>query len=156
MPRQSAGLLLYRVQRGAVEVLLVHPGGPFWASRDAGVWSLPKGEYDESEEPLAAALREFREETGIDPPAGDAVELGESRQRSGKLVRAFALEGDVDAQRISSNTFEIEWPPRSGRRERFPEVDRGGWFKLEAAREKLVPGQVPFLDALQRALGGSA
>jgi len=156
MPRQSAGLLLYRVQRGAVEVLLVHPGGPFWASRDAGVWSLPKGEYDESEEPLAAALREFREETGIDPPVGDAVELGESRQRSGKLVRAFALEGDVDAQRISSNTFEIEWPPRSGRRERFPEVDRGGWFKLEAAREKLVPGQVPFLDALQRALGGSA
>jgi predicted NUDIX family NTP pyrophosphohydrolase len=132
-----------------VEVLLVHPGGPFWAKRDDGAWSVPKGEHRADEDPLAAAVREFREEIGVDPPAdASPVFLGELRQPSGKRVKAFALEGDLDVGTIRSNTFAIEWPPGSGATREFPEVDRAGWFDLEAARRKLVPGQVGFLDRL--------
>ena len=153
MPKLSAGLLVYRNAPGGVEVLLVHPGGPFWAKRDDGAWSLPKGEHGAEEDPLVTAIREFREELGVDPP-GDAspVFLGELRQSSGKRVKAFALQGDVDAGVIQSNTFAIEWPPGSGATREFPEVDRAGWFDLEAARRKLVPGQVGFLDRLSELL----
>ena len=150
--KTSAGILLYR--RGAsLEVLLVHPGGPFWARRDAGVWSIPKGELDDDEEPLPAARREFEEELGTAPP-GDAaaLDLGEITQKSGKRVRVFAFEGDLDTGSIVSNTFRIEWPPRSGRMRDFPEVDRAGWFGLEEAREKLVSGQAELLDRLQEAI----
>ncbi len=129
-------------------MLLVHPGGPFWARRDAGVWSIPKGEYEADEEPLTAARREFAEELGTEPPAGQTLDLGEVRQKSGKYVRAWALEGDLDATATTSNTFTLEWPPRSGRTQEFPEVDRARWFSLPDAREKLNPGQVPLLDRL--------
>jgi predicted NUDIX family NTP pyrophosphohydrolase len=146
--RQSAGILLYRLAAGELEVLLVHPGGPFWARRDDGVWSIPKGEYEPGEEPMVAARREFAEELGREPPAGELLDLGEIRQRSGKRVRAWALEGDLDADAIVSNDFMIEWPPRSGRMREFPEVDRAAWFDVRRAREKLNPGQVPLLDRL--------
>jgi predicted NUDIX family NTP pyrophosphohydrolase len=134
-------------------VLLVHPGGPFWAKRDAGAWSIPKGEYEPGEDPLMAARREFAEELGSEPPAGEPIELGEIRQKSGKVVQAWALAGDLDAERIQSNTCEIEWPPRSGRIIEIPEVDRAEWMTLEAARERINPAQVELLDrlaALQR------
>jgi predicted NUDIX family NTP pyrophosphohydrolase len=148
--KRSAGLLVYRRARGTVEVLLVHPGGPFWAKRDDGAWSLPKGEHGPDEDPFEVAVREFREEVGSDPPAGRSpVLLGELRQPSGKRVTAWALEGDLDAGTVRSNTFTIEWPPRSGRRQEFPEVDRAGWFDLDTARRKLVPGQVGFIDRLR-------
>lgn len=151
--RRSAGILLYRRPAEAeLEVLLVHPGGPLWARRDAGAWSIPKGEYELGEEPLSAARREFAEELGVQPPEGEPLDLGEVRQRSGKVVRAFALEGDLDAAAITSNTCEIEWPPRSGRRIEIPEVDRADWHALEQAAEKLNPGQVPLLARLQDAL----
>ena len=153
MPKLSAGLLLYRRGPGGVEVLLVHPGGPLWARRDDGAWSIPKGEHGPEEDPLAVARREFREELGQDPPAGRPVPLGEIRQPGGKLVAAWALEGDLDASEVRSDTFEMEWPPRSGRVRRFPEVDRAAWFGLEEARRKLSPGQVGFLDRLLDALG---
>ena len=145
--KRSAGILLYRRREAELEVLLVHPGGPFWAKRDAGAWSLPKGEYGPDEEAAIAARREFAEETGgsIDSPLDD---LGEVTQPGGKRVRAFAAEGDFDPSGLTSNDFEMEWPPRSGRRQRFPEVDRAGWFTLAEARAKLVPGQVAFLDRL--------
>ena len=133
-------------------MLLVHPGGPFWARRDAGVWSIPKGEYEPDEDPLAAARREFAEELGVPPAAGEPIDLGEIRQRAGKVVRAFALEGDFDPDTLVSNTCEIEWPPRSGRTLEIPEVDRAGWFELAHAREKLIPAQVEFLDRLGAAL----
>jgi predicted NUDIX family NTP pyrophosphohydrolase len=149
MPKLSAGLLVYRRVDGQPEVLLVHPGGPFWAKKDDSAWSLPKGEYEPSEDPLEVALREFREELGIDPPdANGAVPLGELRQPSGKRVSAWALEGDADVSDVRSNTFEMEWPPRSGRTQEFPEVDRAGWFDLDTARRKLLRGQVGFLDRL--------
>jgi predicted NUDIX family NTP pyrophosphohydrolase len=148
MPERSAGMLLYRHRDGGLEVLLVHPGGPFFARRDAGAWSIPKGLYEEGEEPLACARREFAEELGSPCPDGPALELGEIRQKNGKRVTAFAIEGDLDADAITSNTFELEWPPRSGRRRRFPEVDRAGWFTLDAAREKLLAAQVPLLERL--------
>ena len=152
--KRSAGLLVYRRGSSTVEVLLVHPGGPFWAKRDDGAWSLPKGEHGPDEDPLEVAVREFREEVGSDPPAGrSAVPLGELRQPSGKHVTAWALEGDVDAGTVRSNTFTIEWPPRSGRRQEFPEVDRAGWFDLDTARRKLVRGQVGFIDRLRELLG---
>ena len=128
-------------------------GGPFWASRDQGAWSIPKGEYDPGEEALAAARREFVEEIGQGVPAGEELELGEVTQAGGKRIRAWALEGDIDVSRISSNTFEMEWPPRSGRRRRFPEIDRAGWFDLDAARAKLVKSQVPLIDLLAARLG---
>jgi len=143
--KQSAGILLHR----GGEVLLVHPGGPFWAKKDAGAWSIPKGEYDEGDDPRAAALREFEEELGSALPAGtELVELGTVKQKSGKRITAFAAEGDLDAETISSNTFEMEWPPRSGRMQAFPEVDRAGWFSIEEAREKLNPAQAEFLVRL--------
>jgi predicted NUDIX family NTP pyrophosphohydrolase len=146
--RRSAGLLLYRRREADHEVLLVHPGGPMWARRDAGAWSIPKGEYQPDEDPLAAARREFTEELGVAAPEGEPVDLGEVRQRSGKLVRAFAVEGELDAEQVISNTCEIEWPPRSGRRMTIPEVDRAGWFDPPSAAEKLIPGQTALLDRL--------
>lgn len=149
MVARSAGLLLYRLSgEGAVEVLLAHPGGPFWAKKDAGVWSIPKGEYEPEDDALAAARREFREEVGLDPPVGEPVSLGERRQPSGKWVSAWALAGDLDVAHATSNTFEMEWPRGSGRRREFPEVDRVEWMSLANAREKLLKGQVPFLDTL--------
>lgn len=151
--RRSAGLLLHRRAAGAAEVLLVHPGGPVWARRDAGAWSIPKGEYEPDEEPLAAARREFAEELGVPPPAGEPVDLGEIRQKSGKRVRAWALAGDLDVAEIHSNTFTMQWPPRSGQVREFPEVDRAQWFGLEEAREKINPAQAELLDRLQAALG---
>lgn len=155
MPKRSAGLLVYRVGPDRVEVLLVHPGGPYWARRDEGAWSIPKGEYAGSEEPLAAALREFREELGFDPPPGPAAFLDEVRQPSGKLVSAWAVRDDagLDAGAIRSNTFTMEWPPGSGRTGQFPEVDRAGWFGLDEAGRKLVSGQAPLLERLAALLG---
>jgi len=147
MPKQSAGLLLYRRDRGMLEVLLVHPGGPFWKNKDAGAWSIPKGEHATAEDPLAAARREFQEETGI-AAEGDFVPLTEVRQPGGKLVRAWALEAAFDAAGMRSNTFEMEWPPKSGRRQTFPEVDRAEWFSIEEARGKIVKGQLRLLDEL--------
>lgn len=156
----SAGILLYRRAAGdALEVLLVHPGGPFWARRDAGAWSIPKGEYvPETEDALAAARREFQEELGSAPAAAvgaDTLDLGQVVQKNGKRVRAFALEGDLDPTTITSNTFPLEWPPRSGRIRKFPEIDRAEWFGLEVAREKLIPAQTPLLDRLNESLSGS-
>lgn len=153
MPRPpSAGLLLYR--RGdPVEVLLGHMGGPFWAKKDAGAWSIPKGEYEPDEQPLAAARREFAEELGAPPPAGAGYrELGSLRQSGGKVVTAWAVEGDLDVSGIVSNTFEMAWPPRSGRMRTFPEIDRACWFTLADARERIVRGQVGFLDRLHALL----
>lgn len=150
MPKRSAGLLVWRrAADGGLEVLLVHPGGPFWARRDDGAWSVPKGELELGEDPLAVAAREFREELGIEPPdLGDAVALGEVRQDGGKVVTAWAVGGDLDAAAIESNTFELEWPRGSGRVRTFPEVDRAGWFALDAARGKLLRGQRALLDRL--------
>lgn len=152
MPKLSAGLLLYRSVGGKTEVLLVHPGGPFWARRDDGAWSVPKGEYGPNEDPLGAAIREFKEELGLDPPGDPPVFLGELRQPGGKRVSAWALEGDLDVEAVHSNTFTMEWPSGSGVPREFPEVDRAGWFGLEAARRKLLPGQVGFVDRLSELL----
>jgi predicted NUDIX family NTP pyrophosphohydrolase len=149
MSRRSAGLLIYRLRESGPEVLLVHPGGPLWAQRDTNAWSLPKGEYTDAEEPLAAACREFREETGFEVPAGTPVALTPLRQPSGKLVSAWALEGDVDAAALRSNLFTLEWPPKSGRQQQFPEVDRGEWFDLVTARDKIARGQAGFLQQLE-------
>ena len=146
--KRSAGILLHRRGGGGREVLLVHPGGPFWAKKDRGAWSIPKGEYEDGEDARAAAVREFAEELGAPVPDGELVDLGEVRQRSGKVVTAWALEGDADADAIHSNTFTIEWPPRSGRMQEFPEVDRAAWFALDEARERILPGQAPLLDRL--------
>ena len=154
MARRSAGILLFRRTPEGVEVLLVHPGGPFWARRDAGAWSIPKGEHDADDaDPEACALRELEEETGKTLTPGDLVPLGEVRQKSGKVVAAWAAEGELDAAAIRSNTFELEWPPRSGRRQEFPEVDRAEWFRPGRAREKLLPAQAPFVDRLLEHLG---
>ena len=153
MARRSAGILLHRLGPEGREVLLVHPGGPFWAKRDDGAWSIPKGEYDEGEEPLAAALREFEEEIGSALGAvGELIELGDVRQKNRKVVTAWAAEGDVDAGAVQSNTFEMEWPPRSGRRQAFPEIDRAEWFPLARAREKLIEAQAAFVDRLEERL----
>jgi predicted NUDIX family NTP pyrophosphohydrolase len=155
--KRSAGILLFRRSAGALEVLLVHPGGPFWARRDAGAWSIPKGEVDPGEDERACALRELEEETGgafPDAPPEALLSLGEVRQKSGKVVAAWALEGDLDADAIRcSTTVELEWPPRSGRTQTFPEVDRAGWFELDAARVKLLPAQAPLLDRLAELVG---
>ncbi|HEX5959056.1 MAG TPA: NUDIX domain-containing protein [Hyphomicrobiaceae bacterium] len=148
MPRRSAGIILYRRRAGGLEVLLVHPGGPFWAKKDDGAWSIPKGEYQPGEEDaLAAARREFQEETGW-PAVGPAIALGSFRQPSGKIVDAWAIEGDLDPAALKSNTFPLEWPPRSGRMREVPEVDRAEWFAPEAAARKLLKGQRPILEAL--------
>ena len=151
--RTSAGLLLYRRTSGRLEVLLAHPGGPFHARRDLGAWTLPKGETDPGEALIDVARREFAEETGHAPPDGTPVDLGEIYQKSGKRVVAWALEGDLDPAVASSNTFDMEWPPRSGLRATFPEIDRVAWFDLPEARDKLKQAQVPFLDRLAAALG---
>jgi len=148
----SAGILLYRKRDGALEVFLVHPGGPFWAKKDDGAWSIPKGEYGEGEDPLAVAKREFYEETGSQV-SGDYLSLTPLRQPSGKMITAWAVEGEVDPASLRSNTFSMEWPPRSGKLEEFPEVDRGMWCDLATARIKLLPGQRAFLDQLLKLLG---
>jgi predicted NUDIX family NTP pyrophosphohydrolase len=147
-PRLSAGLLLYRRPAGALEVMLVHMGGPFWRRKDAAAWSIPKGEYELPEDSLDAARREFAEETGLLPPEGPMIDLGVLRQPSGKLVHAWAVEADLEVSEITSNSFELEWPRGSGTLQQFPEVDRAGWFDVKDAAEKLVKGQVPFLQAL--------
>jgi predicted NUDIX family NTP pyrophosphohydrolase len=148
MPKLSAAILLFRRGADGVEVFLVHPGGPFWAKKDLGAWSLPKGEYDRNEAPLTAALREFEEETGFRVESGGLHPLGELKQPGGKIVTAWAVEQDVDPALVKSNLFEMEWPPKSGKRQSFPEVDRAGWFSLAEAREKLLKGQLGFLDRL--------
>ena len=145
---RSAGILLFRRAGAVVEVLIVHPGGPIWVRRDDGAWSIPKGECDPGEEPLAAARREFAEEVGSPAPAGEPLALGEVRLKSGKRVIAWAVEGDLDAAAIRSNMFTMQWPPRSGRMQAFPEVDRGEWFAPARARVKLNPAQVEFVDRL--------
>jgi len=144
MARQSAGILMHRRRGGVAEVLLVHPGGPLWSRRDEGAWSIPKGEPAPEESAEAAARREFQEETGC-PVEGNLAPLAPCRQPGGKLVLAFAVEGDCDAARVKSNSFAMEWPPRSGRMQEFPEVDRAGWFGLDEARRKIMPGQAPLL-----------
>jgi predicted NUDIX family NTP pyrophosphohydrolase len=150
--KRSAGILLYRLSGGAPEVLLVHPGGPYWQNKDAGAWSIPKGESTDEEDAQACARREFQEETGTVLPPGALADLGTVRLRSGKRITGYAAEGDLDAAAIVSNAFELEWPPRSGRMQPFPEVDRAGWFGLDAAREKLNPAQAPFIDRLRELL----
>jgi predicted NUDIX family NTP pyrophosphohydrolase len=145
--KRSAGILLFNQAPGGPRVLLVHPGGPFWAKKDAGAWSIPKGEYEPSEDALRAAIREFGEETGM-APEGDFHSLGEIVQKSGKAVRAWACKGDFDPAKLVSNLCEIEWPPRSGKRLQIPEADRAEWFSIDEARIKLNPAQVPFLDRL--------
>lgn len=149
--RQSAGLLLFRRPAGRLEIFLVHPGGPYWARRDLGAWSIPKGEFAAGENALDAARREFREETGADA-AGSFLPLEPVRQAGGKVVHAWAIEGDCDAASIRSNTFTLEWPPHSGRTAVFPEVDRAAWFALPEARQRILPSQAPLLDQLQRLL----
>ena len=146
--KRSAGIVLRRTANGAVEVLLGHMGGPFWQRRQEGAWTIPKGEVEPGEEPLAVARREFHEELGMPVPPGDLVDLGEVRQAGGKVVRAWAVEGDLDAEAIVSNTVELEWPPKSGRIQSFPEIDRAAWFDLESARAVIVAGQRPLLDRL--------
>jgi predicted NUDIX family NTP pyrophosphohydrolase len=151
MRKRSAGLLLYRESRGAPEVLLVHPGGPFWAHKDDGAWSIPKGEFEGDQEPLAAARREFAEETGA-TVEGDFIELRPVRLPSGKIVHAWAVRADFDPARLRSNTFTMEWPPKSGQLREFPEVDHAAWFTLDQARAKIHPGQLPLLDQLDALL----
>ena len=151
---RSAGILLHRTGIDGPEVLLVHPGGPFWARKDLGAWSIPKGEADADEDARACARREFAEETGVRLPDGALDELGSVKLKSGKQVLAFATEGDLDPEAVRSNTFELEWPPRSGRVQSFPEVDRAGWFALDAARAKLNPAQAAFIDRLEELLAG--
>jgi predicted NUDIX family NTP pyrophosphohydrolase len=151
--KKSAGIMLYRRVPEGLQVLLVHPGGPFWAKRDDGAWSIPKGEYGSDELALTAAVREFSEELGKIPP-GTPHPLGEVRQNSSKTVTAFALEGEFDIGELQSNRFEMEWPPKSGKIRSFPEVDRAGWFALPVARQKIVPGQRPFLDLIEEMTAG--
>lgn len=148
--KRSAGLLPYRIRAGQLEVLIAHMGGPHWAKKDEGAWSVVKGEYDHTEEPYSAARREFEEETGVTAPQGNAIELGEITQASGKLVTAWAIECDLDPQRMESNTFTMEWPRGSGELREFPEIDRAAWLDAAAARRKLVKGQGQFIDVLER------
>lgn len=152
MAKRSAGIVLFRRVGGALEVFLVHPGGPFWEGKDEGAWSIPKGEYEEGENPFAAARREFEEETGF-PVDGTVTPLSPVRQRSGKLIVAWAVEGDCDPGQLRSNTFSMEWPPGSGRHAEFPEVDRGAWFGAAEARKRILRGQVPILDELAGRFG---
>ena len=150
--RTSAGLLMYRIRDGQLQVLIVHPGGPFWTKKDAGSWSIPKGEIEAGEEEFAAAQREFQEETGV-VPAGPFINIGEITQKGGKRVRAWAFEGDCDSAAIVSNTFSLEWPPRSGRMQSFPEIDRAEFVGASTARDKLNPAECDFVERLQKALG---
>lgn len=153
MPKLSAGLLLYRVVEGVLEVLLGHPGGPFWARRDDGAWSIPKGEYSPEEDPWAAAQREFAEELGSPVPPGEPLRLEPVKQAGGKVVTVFAVRGNLDPETAVSNTFTLEWPKDSGRLREFPEIDRVAWFPVEDARTKLIAGQRPVLDQLAAAVG---
>jgi predicted NUDIX family NTP pyrophosphohydrolase len=152
--RTSAGILLYRRPGGQLEVLLAHPGGPFFTRRDEGHWTIPKGEVDPDEELLAVARREFEEETGMPPPDGEPVDLGNIVQKGGKVVHAWAFEGDLDVTRATSNTFELVWPPGSGRLQTFPEIDRVAWFDPTEARRRLKATQIPLIDRLETALAG--
>ena len=147
--KNSAGILLHRLRGSRIEVFLVHPGGPFWAKKDAGAWSIPKGEFEAGQDPLEVAKREFKEETGF-AVEGNFIELTPVKQPGGKVVYAWAVMGDCEAESIKSNTFSLEWPPRSGKRKEFPEVDRAGWFTPEVAREKISKGQLNFLEELKR------
>ena len=149
MPKQSAGLLIHRRTKAGLEVFLVHPGGPFWSKKDAGAWSIPKGEFGETEEPLSAAIRELREETGF-TVSEPFVALGTIRQAGGKTVHAFAVQAELDPARIISDTFELEWPPRCGKMTRFPEVDRAAWFPIEIAKTRINPAQAEFLARLEQ------
>jgi predicted NUDIX family NTP pyrophosphohydrolase len=153
MPKISAGLLLYRIHNGVLEFLLVHPGGPFWKNKDEAAWTIPKGEVAEGEEPLSAAIREFEEELGF-KPAGTFAELAPVKQKGGKVVQAWAFKGDCDPSQIKSNTFTMEWPPRSGKQAEFPEVDRAQFFNLEDAKIKINPAQIPLLEEVQRNVVG--
>lgn len=153
MPQRSAGILLYR-RKPSLELFLVHPGGPFWAKKDLGVWSIPKGLVNDGENEFEAARREFQEETGF-VAEGDAFSLGEARQPGGKIVVAWAIEGDCDPAALVSNTCSIEWPPRSGKRMEIPEVDRGAWLSVGEARDRILKGQIPFVDRLQTLLPGA-
>ncbi|HEY7244211.1 MAG TPA: NUDIX domain-containing protein [Xanthobacteraceae bacterium] len=154
MPKRSAGILMYR-RKPHLEILLVHPGGPFWAKKDLGAWSIPKGEYLPGEEPLAVARREFEEETGH-PAEGEALALGEILQPGRKVVTAFALAGELDPAQLRSNAFELEWPPRSGRKQSFPEVDRAAWFSPQEAQRRILAGQREFITRLLAIIGNSA
>ena len=147
MAKRSAGILMYRRHDGELQVFLAHPGGPFWAKKDAGAWTIPKGEIDEGEDPLAAAKRELAEETGL-RPEGEFIALAPIRQKGGKVVLAWAVEGDCDARAIVSNVFSMEWPPKSGRMAEFPEIDRAQWFSIDEARKRINAGQLPFLEEL--------
>ncbi len=151
MAKISAGLLMYRRRRGVLEVFLVHPGGPFWVNKDEGSWSIPKGEYESGEDPFEVAKREFREETSCQA-TGEFIPLTPRKQPGGKVITAWALEGDCDASTVNSNTFSMEWPPRSGRQQEFPEVDRAGWFTILVGREKILKGQAGFLGELEQIL----
>ena len=148
MKKQSAGILLYKKTETNIEVLLAHPGGPYWAKKDSGSWSIPKGEFEDSEQPLDAAKREFSEELGMILPEGELHALGEVKQKSGKVIYAWASEADLDVTTVKSNSFEVEWPPKSGQMQQFPEVDKVAWFSLKAALKKIVPGQAVFLERL--------
>ena len=151
MPKKSAGILLYRIQNDLPEVFLVHPGGPFWAKKDVGAWTIPKGEFDEDEKPLNAAQREFEEETGM-KISGMFIELKPVKQKSGKIIHAWAIEGNIDPAEIKSNEFEIEWPPKSGKKKRFQEIDRAEWFNIDKAQKKINEGQLPLLKELESKL----
>jgi predicted NUDIX family NTP pyrophosphohydrolase len=155
MTKRSAGILMYRGEGAALELLLVHPGGPLWANKDEGAWSIPKGEYEDGEDPLACAIREFQEELGKSPVNGPTrvKNLGEIEQPSRKVVIAYAIKGDFDPGALRSNLFELEWPPKSGRMQSFPEVDRAAWFTPGDARIKILPGQAPFIDRLLEKIG---
>lgn len=152
MKKLSAGILVYR-KTNIIEVFLVHPGGPFWAKKDAAAWSIPKGEYSEDEDPLVAAKREFKEETGQVAPEGQLVDLGEFKVSSSKTVHAWAVEGEINPKHVKSNMFEMEWPPKSGTKQEFPEVDKAGWFPLAQAVPKIVKGQIPIVEKLAEVLG---
>jgi predicted NUDIX family NTP pyrophosphohydrolase len=154
LPKLSAGILMFRRRDATLQVFLVHPGGPFWKNKDAGSWSIPKGEYGEGEDPLDAAKREFCEETGFEAN-GEFIPLGRMKQSSGKAIIAWALEGDCSPAAIRSNTFSVEWPPKSGQQQEFPEVDRAGWFSLDDARTRIVKGQLGFLDRLAERIGSA-
>lgn len=147
MGKKSAGILLYRLKGNSLEVFLVHPGGPLWAKKDLGAWSIPKGEFTEQESPLAAAKREFKEELGIEF-TGSVIPLTPIKQKSGKIVYAWASEGDIDPDAIKSNTFEMEWPPGCGKKQEFPEIDKGKWMDISEARRKIIPSQSPLIDEL--------
>jgi predicted NUDIX family NTP pyrophosphohydrolase len=151
MPKISAGIVLFRFQNRALQVFLVHPGGPFWAKKDVGAWSIPKGLLDQDEDPLAAAQREFREETGF-TVSGNFLQLKPVKQKSGKVIHAWAVEGDCNPTEMKSNTFSLEWPPRSGKQEEFPEVDHAAWFDIKEAKERISPGQLGLLEELQQIL----